>query len=480
MPDHPNILFLMTDQMQSQVLEADHPCITPNIDRLMDRGLRIRRAYTPNPVCSPARASLMTGLLPHTHGVEWVTQCVTDDKGNLWRGYPHWAQRLQAAGYQTAYFGKWHLDRPEDPTVFGWEIDGVEKSKGPGVMPSVPEHEACIRGTVGRPGYGEHLLYEVNDTPPEERMVGRTTSRALAFLDTRAGKKDPWCCFVSCREPHDPYVCGEESFRRYDVDALELPQNFHDDLNDKPGLYKKSGRAFLSLSDRQKREAMACYYASITELDQQYGRLLDFLQKTDQIEDTIVIFTSDHGDFLGAHGLYMKNTAAFEEAYQVPMVLSGPGICRGMQAEARVGLHDLAPTICELAGVSPLQNAESRSFAALLKDPAGQAENFTRGYAEYAGTRFLLTQRVIWDGPWKLVWNGFDIDELYNLEQDPFELKNLIDRSDCRPAAERLMKQAWRIVRDTNDYTLLRTGYPVLQLAPVGPGILDDNQGRDG
>ena len=469
----------MADQMQARVLEPDHPCITPNLDRLMARGTRIGRAYTPNPVCSPARASLMTGLLPHTHGVEWVTQCVTDEKGNIWSRYPHWAQHLQAAGYRTAYFGKWHIDRQEDPTVFGWQIDGVVQSKGPGVMPSVSRQEALLRQTVGRTGYGQRLFYEVNARRPEERMVGLLTGQALSFLETSAHQKEPWCCFVSCEEPHDPYVCGRESFGRYNVDALELPPNFHDDLHDKPGLYRKSGRVFSSLTDRNKREALACYYASITEIDQQYGRLLDFLEKTDQLDDTLIILTSDHGDFLGAHGLYMKNTAAFEEAYQIPMVLSGPDICCDRVTEARVGLHDLAPTICELAGVTPLENAESRSFAPLLKDPDGQAPNFTSGYAEYSGSRYLLTQRIIWDGPWKLIWNGFDIDELYNLDQDPYELTNQIDRSDCTPVVERLMKRAWRIVRDTNDYPLLRTGYPPLQIAPVGPGILDQDSGSN-
>ena len=122
MSSKPNILFLMTDQMQGRVLDNLNPCKTPNIDKLAARGMRFTRAYTPNAVCSPARASLMTGLLPHNHGVLWVTHSVDDDQGMLRDDKAHWAQRLTGSGYKTGYFGKWHIERSGELDRFGWQV----------------------------------------------------------------------------------------------------------------------------------------------------------------------------------------------------------------------------------------------------------------------------------------------------------------------------------------------------------------------
>ena len=187
----------------------------------------------------------------------------------------------------------------------------------------------------------------------------------------------------------------------------------------------------------------------------------------------MVVLTSDHGDLMGAHGLYLKNVAAFEEIYEIPMVLAGPDVARGIVSNARVGLHDLCPTLCEVAEVPAIGAPESRSFRGLLRDPAVQVDEFNSGYAEYSGTRYLLTQRVIWDGDWKLVWNGFDFDELYNLTDDLYELRNLIDEPAHEEHVRRLMTRAWGIVRDSGDHALYRSGNWVLRLAPIGPRVLD-------
>src|SRR5690554_7371945 len=124
MPDRPNILFLMADAMQARVLAPGHPALTPNMDRLVQRGVRFARAYTPNAVCSPARASLMTGLLPHNHGVLHVTHNVYNDQSCLRLDHPHWAQRLEQVGYSTGYFGKWHVERTNRLESFGWMVNG--------------------------------------------------------------------------------------------------------------------------------------------------------------------------------------------------------------------------------------------------------------------------------------------------------------------------------------------------------------------
>ena len=142
-------------------------------------------------------------------------------------------------------------------------------------------------------------------------------------------------------------------------------------------------------------------------------------------------------------------------------------------SEARVGLHDLAPTLLELAGLPPIGAPDSRSFRTVLADER-HAAGYTRGLAEYHGGRYRLTQRIVWDGPWKLVWNGFDFDELYHLDDDPHEMRNLIDDPARQDQVAALMRYAWQVVRDTGDRALFNSHYPILRLAPVGPGILDE------
>ena len=119
----PNILFLMADQMQARILDPGHVCSTPNFNRLMEQGVRFEHAYTSNAICSPARAGIMTGLLPHSHGVVTVTHLTDNDQCNLRTEYPHWAQRMSDAGYKTGYFGKWHIERTNDLAQFGWQVD---------------------------------------------------------------------------------------------------------------------------------------------------------------------------------------------------------------------------------------------------------------------------------------------------------------------------------------------------------------------
>ena len=477
MSDRPNILFLMTDQMQGQVLRPDHPCVTPNFDRLTERGVRFDRAYTPNAVCSPARASLMTGLLPHNHGVLEVTHVVDDDQCVLRTEHPHWAQRLEAAGYHTMYFGKWHVERSNDLTQFGWKIDGGsagelfrafrnELTKG------AKEPSFSLRKNNDLPeGYTQSILYGVTDQPASTRGMGVTTSLAHVHLQEALQGDDPWCCFVSVTEPHDPFICGEDAFAKYDVDAIELCPNVHDDLADKPNIYRKAGLTWADMDDRKKREAAACYYASVTEIDKQYGRLIDLVEKAGQLDNTLVVLTSDHGELLGSHGLYCKNYSGFEEVYNIPMVIAGPGIVNGQVSDARVGLHDLCPTLLDLVGIEEIDAPDSRSFTLLLGEPAA-TEGFQKGFAEYHGGRYRVTQRVVYDGLWKLVMNGFDFDELYNLEDDPFEMINLASDPKHRDQLRDLTKYMWQVIRDTGDLSLWNSQYPVLRVAPFGPEIL--------
>ncbi len=472
----PNLLFLMTDQMQGRVLHPDHICQTPNFDRLRERGVHLTHAYTPNAICSPARASLMTGLLPHNHNVWTVTHTVREDRANL-RPSRHWAEYLQTAGYATGYFGKWHVERSHELNQYGWtaaltEEHATSKWSRSETQSRLEQGTWELEGFVDAiPGYEPIRFYGVTDVPPEKRMVGAHVREAQEFLVTSLAHPEPWALCVSVLEPHDPFICGTEAYALYDPAEISLPVSLRDDMAGRPEIYKRAQRPWANWTEQQHREAAACYYASITEIDKLFGRLIDRIEAAGQMDNTIVVLTSDHGELLGAHGLYCKNFTASEEIYNIPMLMSGPGIEPGATSDARVGLHDLHPTLLELMGMPIEGSADSNSFAQLLNAPNHSNEVPRRGFAEYDGTRYQLTQRIVWDGPWKFVLNGFALDELYNLEEDPCEMTNLLatDAAGCRPKAVEMTQLIWDYIKRTGDQTLLNANYPILQLPEVGP-----------
>lgn len=463
----PNILFLMSDHLRADVLRPGCPAVTPTMDKLVETGVRFDRAYTPNAICSPARASLMTGLLPHNHGVLTVTHCVDDDQSCLREKHPHWAQSLRAAGYRTGYFGKWHVERSGDGgqrlQKFGWDVSRVGDTK----MTATPtwSREFFLKND----GYADHRFYGVHDVPSSARAMGKITSFAGEFLDGALGRDEPWCCFVSFPEPHDPYYCSKELFDAIPADSVRLPGNYRDGMRDKPNMYRKAAKVFSSMSEEEVRFARRCYYGCVSEIDRCYGALREKLRSSGALEDTIVVLTTDHGDCLGAHGLFSKNVGAFEEVYNIPLVISGPGIAQGRVSRARVGTHDVCQTLLELAGCPVLENQDSRSFADECHLPASAEGRFRCGYAEFFGTRMPFGQRIVYKDQWKFVHNAFDVDELYDLSKDPHEMENLAETPSFAAVVADMCAVMWEYVRRTGDHTLLNTQYPPLRLAPVGP-----------
>jgi arylsulfatase A-like enzyme len=470
----PNILLFVTDGMQARTLSDGHDCKTPTIDGLIQRGVRITGTHTPLPTCSPARASLMTGLLPHNHGVLEVEHGVDDDQCVLRTQYPHWAQHLRDAGYDTGYFGKWHVERTSELEPFGWNTFDVRGARGhanasqKGLAIDDTLDPATVRQYEGPEGYNDTLKYAVTDVPPNDRPVGGPATLACEWLE-QASQEEPWCCVVSYYEPNESLIVGREAYDQYDVDSIQLPETLHDDLSDRPNIYRRDQGIWADVSDDEWRQILACYYGRITELDGQVKRVLDQLESTGQLENTVVIFTADHGRYVGGHGLEAHNFGAFEEIYNVPLVVAGPGVAEGVTTDALVGFHDLGPTILEFAEAESLNVPDSKSFADLLQNPEGAVANHRQGYAEYFGSRFRLTQRVYWEDEWKFVFNGFDFDELYNLADDPLETVNLATKPEHAERVKHMMAGVWRRMHETGDTTLLNSHYHSMRFAAVGP-----------
>lgn len=476
MSDRPNILMFLMDGVQASALDPDSVCQTPNFDRLRERGLLFRRAYTSTPVCSPARASLLTGRLPHNHGVLEVEHGRDPDQCNLRTELPHWPQRLQNNGYTNAYFGKWHVERSNRLEDFGWQINHCKASahhqflgqgKDGGADLSIDPN--LCRYVDGPPGYNRVLHYGVTDTSPADRHPAFSTQQAIEFLESQENEDSPWTACVSFSEPNESLVVSRSTFEQYDAQSIPLPDNLNDDLSDRPNIYQRQRRISADVTDDEWRMARTCYYGRITELDTQFGRLLKQLEDGNQIDNTIIIVTADHGRYVGAHGFDAHNFGPFEEIYRIPLIMAGPGIAGGQETAGLMNLQDLCPTLLELSGSKSIVTPDSKSVVPLLSSPNNIPEEFNTAYGEYHGTRFNLAQRILWQGDWKFVFNGFDFDELYDLANDPHESTNLATLAEHRGRCESMMREIWRIIRETGDRTLNETHYYSMRIGCVGP-----------
>ena len=471
MSDHPDIILFIMDAAQASALDPGSPCLTPHFDRLRERGLAFNRAYAPSPTCSPSRASLMTGLLPHNHGVLEVEHGRDPDQCVLRADKPHFAQRLSESGYATGYFGKWHIERSNELEQFGWKTSVVKGAKhhsqlGKGKESSIPATDPSLSGYLeGPPGYRRILHWGVTDTPPEERYHHATVVQLIGFLHENDG---PLCACASFSEPNETLIASRSTFEQYDPSAIPLPATLRCDFAGQPALYRREQGIAQRLSDEYWRHARTCYFSRITELDTELGRLMDYLEESDRADNTIVIVTSDHGRYVGGRGFDAHNIGAFEEVYRIPLIIAGPGIASG-SCNATVNLHDLCPTICELAGAEPIKTSDSQSLVPQLRNPGAEAGI---AYSENHGSRFRLTQRIIWEDSWKFVFNGFDFDELYDLDSDPNEINNLIDDPALQQRADAMMGKIWQRIQETGDRTLEESHYFSLRLARVGP-LLD-------
>ncbi len=471
MSKKPNVLLFMMDQVSNEGFREGSPCRTPNLDRIKERGVHFDRAYTPNPVCTPARASLHTGLLPHNHGATQVhLPGLSDpDIAKLKEDKTHWAQQLLKAGYRTGHFGKWHVDYFHNVNRFGWEEwdPGVTLHAGP-----VKKAWEVGEGVEPNPGYTMPGFCCPTEVPLEERPQYTNYERAAEWLGRALEADDPWVCALSFSGPHsrkDAHVDLVDEYLKMD---LPLAESRNHDCSDKPEIYQMVHDTFKGLTDEDHKKIRACAFASIEEHDRLFGKILDQVEAAGQLDDTIVIFTTDHGEALGAHGVYTKILFSHEAVYNIPLRICGPGVAKGVTTTARVGLHDLCPTILELVDAEAIAETDGCSAAALLADPKSHEDDWTIGFAENYGSQLVFCQRLIWDGDWKLVYNAFGKSELYNLAEDPNEMQNRIDDPKADDILKRLAKKLWNNIYATNDADWMVTP-PCFRFFPYGPGIRD-------
>ena len=460
MAKRPNIVFIITDQQRYDTIAAlgfDH-MITPNLDRLAKRGTSFENMYITSPSCAPSRASLFTGVYPHTNGV-----FRNDEPWNYC-----WVKDLAEAGYRTVNVGKMHTMPVEG--AFGFHERHVVENKDRD-HPNLPFYldnwdkayflrglEKPSRVTQRRKAeYGDQLgawVWEHDENLHPDVFVGQM---ARWWLSRYPGN-EPFFLQVGLPGPHPPYDPTQEYLEMYE--GRDLPPVIPPDTEVQPKAMQElrdfhlgeDADGVVHLPDptaEQSRRQRAHYYANVTMIDKQVGDIIEVLEQRGELDDTIIVFTSDHGDALGDHG-HSQKWNMYQSTVHVPAVVFGPGrIPQGRRVTDNVALFDFGPTILEWAGVEVPKWMEASSLVPYFEGEASQGRN--RIFAEHSndalltGTRFMT---MVLEDNMKLVhFIDADIGLLFDLATDPDELTNLWDDPAHTKTRDRLIDEIfnWRL-----------------------------------
>ncbi len=431
-----NFLWITTDQQQWRTIAGRSACRTPNIQRLVESGILFNRAYAPMPVCCPVRAMWMSGAYPWHNGVHTQLHSAPSLTLDMREDVVTYSQRLCDAGFRQGFVGKWHASWFRTPLDFGFDELAAPCAYGPGTLeragiPRDSTESSALRYTCEKefrwPGSEPFEMWGHFSGPISDLNTTRVADAATAMLGRFAQGGRPWHIAVHFQEPHDPYNPHESYLRRYDPERLEVPPSFSDTFAGKPGMHRRESETWGGFTESDVREGTAHYFAYCEQIDEQIGRILDALEQSGQADSTIVMFTSDHGDMLGAHRMWIKSWMPYEEVYRMPLVARAPGVAPSV-CDRLVQTHDIPHTVLDLLGLPPLPHADGRSLKPLLADPAAGGWEDAVLCVGY-GCEFFVTQRIVITDRYKYVFNGFDYDEMYDLETDPFEMRNVIDDS---------------------------------------------------
>ncbi len=381
-PSRPNVLFLLTDDQRQDTISAlSNPNIqTPNLDTLVRSGVTFTNAYCMGgfsaAVCLPSRMMIQRGC-------SWFTVQKQQP------GYPHLAKTMNEAGYLTYHLGK----RGNEDTA---------------------SHQS----------YQHNYYVEPNDDAERKaaQPFRRTADRVIGFLDQWKAepKRKPFFMYLADPSPHDPRLAPPEYLARYDAARLPLPPNFlpYHPFDNGEMLIRDERLAPWPRTEAEIRRHLRDYYAVITHMDEQIGRVLAKLKSIGEYDNTLIVFTSDQGIAIGSHGLMGKQNL-YEHSMRSGLIVSGPGIPKGRKTDAFAYLFDIYPTLCDLVGTKAPESLEGRSLAPVLRGRRASVRDTV--FLAYRGV-----QRAVRRGPWKLIrYPEIDRTQLFNLAADPFETKDL-------------------------------------------------------
>ncbi len=430
----PNVLFLIYDDLNCDLGCYGHPLVkSPNIDRLAKRGVRFDNAYCQYPLCGPSRASFMTGLYPDQTLVRRNAIYIREHVPNV----QTMSQMFRNNGYFATRIGKiYHYNVPkhigtsghDDPYSWDYTINPRGRDK---------DDEDLIFSL--RPGsFGGTLSWLAADGTDEEQTDGIAATEAIRLLGQYAQEDRPFFLAVGLFRPHTPYVAPKEYFEMYPRQKIvvpTMPEGYLDTLPKPARQSVNRKKEQINLADDLARQAIQAYYASTTFADAQVGRVLDALKESGLADNTIVVFTSDHGYHMGEHGHWQKTTL-FENAARVPLIIAGPGTkAVGQSTTTPAEMVDFYPTLAELCGLPAPEYLSGVSLASVLEDPAARPRECA--LTQYANGYSIRTPRFRYTEWGEEAGEGA---ELYNHQSDPQEIVNLANRPEHADTVDQLSK----------------------------------------
>ncbi|QDT95511.1 sulfatase [Gimesia aquarii] len=428
----PNVLFLICDDLNCDLGCYGHPQVkSPNIDQLAKQGVRFQNAYCQFPLCGPSRASFMTGLYPDQTLIHRNAIYIREHVPNV----QTMSQMFRNHGYFATRVGKiYHYNVPkhigtsghDDP--YSWNLTFNPRGR------DVDDEDKIFSLTPG--SFGGTLSWLAAEGTDAEQTDGIAAKIAIQQLKKHAAQKTPFFMAVGLFRPHTPYVAPKNYFEMYPSKKINVPQVPKGYLDTIPPPARKSllrKKNQVNLPDKLARQAIQAYYASITFADAQIGHILAALKETGLDENTIVVFTSDHGYHMGEHG-YWQKTTLFENAAHVPLIIAGPGVlAKGQTAASPAEMVDFYPTLAELCGLKAPASISGVSQVPTLKDATASSRK--TALTQYANGYSIRTPSYRYTEWGKAGKEGV---ELYDHNTDPAEMKNLANDPETKQLRDEL------------------------------------------
>jgi arylsulfatase A-like enzyme len=489
----PNILLIITDHhaFYAHDRPGEFDYRWPRFERFADQGVRFTRARSVSPICSPARASMMTGIYPSRHGLRWNTEKrFSDNLSDFRQGQALYSHHLTRAGYRNVYVGKWHCGHerlPIDYGIEGWALPDYGKvymseayqeyarNRGLG------DARARIEFNLNHPEWeGQTLALHhpspwhfmngsgMLEGPPEGHEEQFVAHLAIERLTDLARSSQPWSLVASFWGPHHPYFPTEPFASMVNPETIPEYPSFYDDLRGRP-LRHHLYRGFRHAGSRRWRDwrtwqrILARCYGQAWQLDAAAGGLLDALEALDLADDTLVIWCADHGDAVASHGgLWDKGSIFSEEVARVPLAVRWPArLTTPKTVDRLVSNMDVTATMLAAAGVEVPAEMDSRNLLPLASDDSAEwPEDLV---CEHNGHGQNIVQRIVYHGRFKYVAALYDGDELYDLDDDPYEMNNLIHSPEHVDVAEGLRQSIVDHIERDNDRVADRLAYALRQ-----------------
>ena len=423
-PRQPNVVLYLSDQHAFKYAGfMGHPVVrTPNLDRIANRGTVFTSTYCGSPVCAPSRAGMLSGVYP--------SDVNSFGNSTVWDGsHPAWPALLRDAGYTT--FGAGKMDCSKSGDMGFTDAQGV--NNGHSKHPDVTAY--FRRPLCGR--MNEREIVEGKARKEGSSHDEPVVQRTIDFIKGRKNQAGPWAAYCGGRMPHPPFVGLQEYFDHY-LNRVTMPNIPPGHLEELPFLYQQL-RHYKNIAtpipDERIRRARAAYYAMITEMDANIGRIWQAVEDSGEADNTIFIYSSDHGESLGEHGLWLKNNL-YDVAARVPLVIAGPGIPSGARVDTPVAHVDVTRTILEWGGTKLPEKLRGHSLVPLMRGSTGDHPGwaYTESHSEGNFTGSFMIRK----GDWKYIHVSWDDGALFNLAEDPDEFHNCIAEPRAQPVLEEL------------------------------------------